>query len=140
MTHLRLATLAAAALIAAACSSGSPTQSTGTHSVVLRSGTVTQVGDALNFTLIRVDNDSRCPTDVQCVSAGDATVVFTAVPPGPLGITAAQQFLHTNAEPRSLVLSGYRITLDSLLPRPITTHVIAQSEYIAYLSVVSLPD
>ena len=140
MTHIRLATLATAILITGACSSKSPTQANGPHSAILRQGEVTLIGGVFNLTLIRVDNDSRCPTDVLCVSAGDATVVFTAVPPGPLGIAAALQFVHTNAEPRSLVLSGYRITLDSLLPRRISTHVIAQSEYVAYMSVVFLPD
>jgi hypothetical protein len=50
------------------------------------------------------------------------------------------QAVHTNVESRSMVPSGNRITLDSLLPRPVTTHVIAQSEYVAYLSVASVPD
>src|SRR5881392_626914 len=30
----------------------------------------------------RVVNDSRCPSDVQCITAGDATVVVTAVSDG----------------------------------------------------------
>jgi len=141
MTPVRFATFAAAALISGACANKSPTQATGTHSAVLQQGEVALVAGVFNLSLIRVDNDSRCPTDVTCASAGDATVVFTAVPPGPNGIgTAAMQFLHTNTEPRSLVLSGYRITLDSLSPRPVSTHVIAQGEYRAYMSVAFLPD
>lgn len=119
-----------------------PGGQTGAEAVTLRPGQPVVARNAgYTLTLIRVDNDSRCPVQVACFSAGDATVVFTAGPniPG-IGQTLAMQFVHTNAEPRSVVLSGYLFSLDSLAPRPVAGQTIAQSDYVAYFTVKFLPD
>ena len=125
---------------AAACSNKhAPTGSSGASQVSLHPTVATQVsGNSL--TLLRVDNDSRCSVDVTCVWAGNATVVFTITFAGQVGVLPAQQFLNTTVEPRSLVLNGYSFRLDSLLPRPVSTHTITQGEYVAYMTVRQMLD
>jgi hypothetical protein len=85
--------------------------------------------------LIRVDNESRCPSDVTCIWAGDATVVFTARIPGGPPALLAQQFVHTNVEPRSVDIAGYNIRLDSLKPYSVSGRTVEQKDYVAYLTV-----
>jgi uncharacterized lipoprotein YajG len=126
--------VAAAALAIAACHK-SPTAPAATRLALHPTESGDAAGGALSITLVSVENDSRCAVDVTCVSAGNATVRFTVSSAGGPPAAAALQALNTTIEPRSLTLDGYRITLDSLLPRPVSTQVITQDQYIAYLTV-----
>ncbi len=132
---------AVAAILVAGCARHSATAPSGAGYLTLKAGEHGEV-NGIAVTMVRVDADSRCPSDVQCVSAGNAVVAFTLrTPSDPLGSgTAALQFLNTTVEPRSLVRAGYRITLDSLTPYPVSTHTIAPDEYRAFFSVAFLPD
>lgn len=118
--------------VAAGCRS--PTATAPSSALALHPDTAVELpGGGATFTLYRVDNDSRCAVDVQCVSAGNAVVVFGVSTCS--GCLPAQQFLNTNVDPRSLVVGGLTIRLDSLLPAPHSGQVIAQSDYVAYLTV-----
>ena len=80
----------------------------------------------------RVLNDSRCPSDAQCVSAGDATVVVTAA----IGGAAARRYeLHTDDGAREAVHGEFRLTLIGLKPVPSTTRAVRASEYVLTLRV-----
>ena len=69
------------------------------------------VGDAGILRYVAVTNDSRCPPNVQCVWAGDATVAFEWLP----ATGTAQSFaLHTGMEPRSHAIDGRTLRLVSL--------------------------
>lgn len=69
------------------------------------------LGDAGTLRYVAVTGDSRCPPDVQCVWAGDATVAFEWLPKGGRPEPFA---LHTGVEPRSHAIAGRTLRLVSL--------------------------
>jgi len=81
---------------------------------------------------IRVSEDSRCPTDVQCVWAGNG-VVDLAIR-GSLGDVEHVR-LNTLEEPRSLTRHGLEIRLMELLPYPVSTGSIDPADYVVELEV-----
>jgi hypothetical protein len=90
------------------------------------------------LTFIDVVDDSRCPEQVVCVSAGNAQIAVTAAGTTiakPVIAVVTKQFLNTNVEPRSLKVSGATVTLDSLTPHRITTDYILHSSYTAYFTI-----
>ena len=69
--------------------------------------------DGSQLTYLRLVNDSRCPPDVQCVWAGDATIVMRWTPAA--GAMVAQDFvLHTTLDPKSFNTGSRTITLQAL--------------------------
>ncbi|MCC6929365.1 MAG: hypothetical protein IT359_10285 [Gemmatimonadaceae bacterium] len=90
------------------------------------------------MTLTDVPSDSRCPSNVQCVWAGDA-VATIAVHPGCYkeGCKAASYVLslHTTLEPKSGSGWGHKVTLLSLAPHPHDTARIDRSRYVAWVRV-----
>jgi hypothetical protein len=71
-----------------------------------------------------VESDSRCPVDVTCVWAGDATVLLE------IGVTeAAPLRLHTADAGRTAVHGTHRFELIRLLPLPRDGINIAPDEY-----------
>ena len=80
----------------------------------------------------RVVNDSRCPSDVQCVTAGDATVVVTAAGGG----TGSRNYeLHTDDGAREAMHGSFRLTLISLKPAPTSTRPVPAGAYVLTLRV-----
>lgn len=134
-TRFAWAALCAAAL--SACSKNEGTDPSGASAGSVAIGETKDVG-TVGVTLIRVENDSRCASDVTCVWAGDATAVITVRTPGGPAATLAQQFVHTTVDPRYVDVSGYRVHLDSLKPTPVSTHPIDQKDYVAYVTVTKL--
>lgn len=89
-------------------------------------------GTGLVVRFERVLNDSRCPTDAQCVTAGNATVVVTAATGG----AAGRRFeLHTDEGAREAVQGQFRLTLIGLKPVPSTTRPVRASDYVLTLRV-----
>jgi hypothetical protein len=129
--------LSAVLIIAAAsCSKTSPTASLAPTSFSLRAAESININNGVaRVTLYRIDNDSRCPIDVQCVSAGNAVVVFSIIDTTCKTCLPAQQFVNTISEPRTVDAAGYRVKIDSLLPAPRNGRIIAQSDYIAYFTI-----
>lgn len=79
-----------------------------------------------------ISQDSRCPSDVQCVWAGNAVAQFTLSS----GVGPASEInLNTTLDPKSAVFSGYRITLVGLSPVPRSGSTIPQASYVATLTV-----
>ena len=79
-----------------------------------------------------VTNDSRCPSDVQCVWAGNAVAGFDLSGDG-----TADASLNTTLEPKSARYSGYTITLVGLKPAPKSGTPIPVLEYVATLRITA---
>jgi hypothetical protein len=135
----RIATLiiaAAAASAIAACGTAAPTTTNATETagvlLMTTSAEPSFFDGAIRARLVMVENDSRCPIDVQCVTAGDAEAVLAI---RAAGSDVAQHRLHTNREPRAVEVGGYRVRLDSLTPYPRSSVRIDPTSYRAYVTV-----
>jgi hypothetical protein len=88
-----------------------------------------------------VPEDSRCPTRVACVSAGDATVsagvTLTCTRSEPAcAVPELQLNLHTNVEPRAGVYAGLAIRLVTLMPVPDVPVPIRKDRYVAWFRIL----
>lgn len=82
-----------------------------------------------------VRDDSRCPTDVECVWSGDAAVVVSVA----VGRAASRTItLHTDLEPRAARIGELALRLVSLAPEPVSTRRIEPGAYVAALVVERL--
>jgi len=88
-----------------------------------RSATV--AGEGLTVSFEAVPSDSRCPTGVQCVWAGNAVVQVVLSKDG----KAFGAELNTNLEPTSVDYLNYNVRLVSLAPYPSANNSIPQSQY-----------
>ena len=77
-----------------------------------------------------VTNDSRCPSDVQCVWAGNAVAGFDLS-----GAGQSDASLNTTLDPKSVSYAGYTIALAGLKPTPKSGSTIPALEYVATLRV-----
>lgn len=99
----------------------------------LRPGETVRLGDAgLRIRFLTVRKDSRCPTGVQCPWAGDAEVVLRAF----TGADSTDLVLHTDLEPRSVIVGNLDLRLDSLRPHPIAGTTTPAGDYVATLVAV----
>ncbi|ROO84559.1 hypothetical protein EDD29_2086 [Actinocorallia herbida] len=80
-------------------------------------------GASLTIAFTGVSADSRCPVDVDCVWAGDATIHLTTSH-GPLTLHTL-----TAASAGPTPLGPYRLTLLSLLPEPHSDTPISPNAY-----------
>jgi hypothetical protein len=79
-----------------------------------------------------VRSDSRCPSNVTCVWAGNADLTVGVASEGGKW---SWSVLNTTVEPRSLVANGYRIDLVGLEPNPVAGSSIPASAYIAQFRI-----
>jgi hypothetical protein len=123
--------------LALACDS-SPTSPEGPDvrlddSFELRPGeTATVSGEGLTVSFEGVPADSRCPVDVTCITAGDATVRLRA---RKAGLPDGEPELHTNDGPHEASYDGYRIVLRKLEPLPRDGVTLTPGDYVATLVV-----
>lgn len=84
-------------------------------------------GESLTVTMDAVPEDSRCPTGLQCLWAGNARVSVTLARTG----QAAQSFdLNTTLDPKTATYLDYQIELVALDPYPTSRGgPIGQSKY-----------
>ncbi len=79
----------------------------------------------------KVISDSRCPKDVTCIWAGEATVLIAVMENGKqvkeeiVTLTAAQDFKFSFSDSEEL----YNLNSLDLYPYPVSTHKIEESEY-----------
>jgi hypothetical protein len=88
--------------------------------------------DALGVALLSVEQDSRCPRSVMCVSAGTAEIIigyrFGRGPTVPVR-------LRWGAAPRDTTIGSVRVIFDSLTPYPeVPGPLLPQDRYTAWLS------
>lgn len=79
-----------------------------------------------------VSEDSRCPTGVQCVWAGDARVVLRL---SEAGRAAAVDTLRLTVEPRAVTYGAYVIRLEALEPAPRQNAPPRADDYVATLVI-----
>lgn len=129
-----LAPLAALALIA--CNGTKPLDPSVEvplgESFSLQIGQTARVSNSdLRIRFERVAEDSRCPTDVQCVWAGNARVVLVVA----LGGDRQEVEMNTGVDPRTVEVDGHSLTLEDLRPLPSTGQSIPREGYTATLVV-----
>ncbi len=116
-----------------------PTGSDADTTVGLRVGEEQPVqGTSVSVSFTLVDGDSRCPTDVTCVWAGNAvTVLGVRSGSGP----TSPYRLNTTLDPKKVQPAGqsFEIRLDSLQPSPKSGQPIPQSRYVAFLTILRRP-
>jgi hypothetical protein len=111
------------------------------HSVLVQKGsdfdlmtgeTARVSGSFVNITFTGVREDSRCPTDVQCVWQGNAVVgLALRHANGP----ATDTVLSLNLEPHSMRYENFFVTVRDLMPQRRTDHPLKQEEYTVTLRV-----
>lgn len=119
------------AVLLTAC--GSSTEPQLGENIEIRIGGVVQIpGDSQTLRFSDVTADSRCPTGVQCVWAGEATTVFN------FGMDE-NVTLVLGADPaKARVIShGYQVTLVALKPYPSSTGPIFKPDYIATVQITT---
>jgi hypothetical protein len=97
---------------------------------------VTFEGESLRLRFVRVAEDSRCPTNVDCIWAGNAEVLIEASAGGAMAKKVLT--LNTNASQGRAGEGEYRrytVKLVGLSPYPQNTRKIQQGGYIATLIV-----
>jgi len=88
-------------------------------------------GEDLRLTFLAVEEDSRCPKDVECISEGNARVRLMAR--NSKG-ACAEFVMNTNAATKEYVFGKYRIWLNGLFPQP----TAGESKPRAYEVVLSI--
>ena len=88
--------------------------------------------DRLTIKFVSLVEDSRCPTDTNCIWASNAKINIKISK----GKSAAKTFeLNTNLEPQIITFAGYEIKLTNLTPAPATNIRINRNGYAATLTV-----
>ena len=114
-----------------------PTQDQGQSSpgeITLQMGTSTFVDD-VEIRFSGVLEDSRCPSDVQCVWAGNARAALGVGPRRGTQGPTEQVLLNTGEGARSGESWGLRVTLVDLTPVPKSTEAIPAESYVVRLKV-----
>ena len=83
-----------------------------------------------------VAEDSRCPTRVQCVWAGDALVLVETAPYPDAG-NSKTDTLHTHQDPKVLSLGAVELELVGLDPYPEEPGSIEAADYVARFRTVA---
>lgn len=95
----------------------------------------------LDLSFVDVTEDSRCPSDVQCIWAGQVSVlvelkiVSSGENLGRFGMTLIGAAESGTDNDDHLSIGGYLVELVNVMPYPISTRVIDPSEYVATLTV-----
>lgn len=115
------------ASLVAECGPAKPPRSApGSGLLTLAPGQTSPVpGEALQLKFEQVVSDSRCPSDVACIQAGEAVVAVTVI-----GADRARQRyeVHTSGA-TSVVHAGLTIVCEGLEPRPVSARPIRPSDY-----------
>lgn len=84
---------------------------------------------------ISVMEDSRCPSDVNCIWAGNAKVKVQVIVRG--GETKIFE-LNTNTNAKGGTADAYRVQLESLTPYPRSNRKIRRNDYRLVISITKL--
>lgn len=79
-----------------------------------------------------VVSDSRCPSDVMCVVAGDAKISINL---SLGGVGSRYQLAVTDPALRRVTFEGYEVQLVTLTPSPVSTRTIPPADYRATLTI-----
>ena len=135
MRH-RLASVFSLVLLVVATGCTKPIQPTVVYPglpFTITTGRAVEITGSLTVTFNRVISDSRCPTDVVCISAGDAVVSLTLAD----SASRVERELHTAGDLTQTKFSSYTIRLVDLTPYPRSTRMFDPLGYTATLQIVS---
>jgi hypothetical protein len=106
--------------------------------VTLRVGETTRVNNVdIRFT--GVLEDSRCPSDVQCIWAGNGRVSLAVGPRRGTQGPTDQVLLNTYEGDKTGESWGLRVTLVDLTPAPKSTQPIPPESYVVRVKVEAVP-
>jgi hypothetical protein len=106
---------------------GAPTTAPWDAPFTLQIGAATRVGGEVTLRFIDVTNDSRCPSGVQCIVAGEAKVLLHLT--DPTG-SVHQIELTTPGPGDSSAAAGYEVEIMSLDPGPPPVDGVDKSDYV----------
>ncbi len=119
--------------VAFSCAAVSPQSPSSDRDFELRAGATARIdGSDLAVRFDDVPKDSRCPVDVLCITAGDATVALFVTGGG---VTDASHELHTLDGPSEARHGAWNVALVRLEPRPVSTRKLARGDYVVTLRV-----
>jgi len=128
-------TLILALALVVACGSDTTGPQLGDNVDVPYGTTVTMPGDTTTAKFTDVTADSRCPTGVQCVWAGEATVLFTVG-----GSELVTLTLGADPAKARAIVRGYQVTLVALAPYPVAGSAPVKANYVATIRFTSAKD
>jgi hypothetical protein len=119
-------------IFAVACGGSTPMTRTPAppQSIELAPGQTTQVG-TLRIKFVAINGDSRCPTDVVCVWAGDAIARIELSEPSGAVVPHDLHTLHL----QPAVYGSFQVELVRLDPAPISTQPIQPQDYRLFVRV-----
>ncbi len=135
---MRLPPLLAAAgvllfFVALSCAAVSPQSPSPDRGFELRVGATARIeGSDLAVRFDDVPKDSRCPVDVVCITAGDATVTLFVTGGGAADATHE---VHAIDAPREARHGAWNVALVRLEPRPVSTRKTPRGDYVVTLRV-----
>jgi hypothetical protein len=134
-TKLVFAVFAIALFFLAGCSAPSRTLQAGQF-VLKPDESITSDDGSTKLTFLEVSEDSRCPTNVQCVWAGQVKVLIEVT----LGTEIQQYTLVTvpafEGDLSSIEFGDYTVTLTQVDPYPVHRQVTDPADYRATLDIV----
>jgi hypothetical protein len=102
------------------------------QTVTIQNGQTLQNSEpAMSLKFDGVQNDSRCPIDATCISAGNAMVKFVLTS----GDSAQSVVLNTDMAPVDSTAFGYRVELLELSPFPSASKPLDQKDYSAKVKI-----
>jgi hypothetical protein len=101
--------------------------------VEVQIGHETRIQNAgIKLKFIDLVEDSRCPTDTQCIWAGNAKIKISLSNAGRLPKIFE---LNTGVKPQTILFAGYEIKIVKLTPAPASNIRIRKDGYMATFSV-----
>ncbi len=95
----------------------------------------TDAKSKLTIRFVSLIEDSRCPTDVNCIQAGNAKIQIKVSKAN----GAAKTFeLNTNSKPQTVSFAGYEIKLNDLNPKPATNIRIDRNGFTATFAITKV--
>lgn len=131
---MRFSIVGLAALLAACNAAAAPRLGDEFTLRVGQSASIPEINLWMRF--IKIVNDSRCPSTVECVVEGDGSVLIEVAP---LNGDSKEDTLHTTLDPRSIPLDRAELRLVKLEPYPGTTGPIAPGDYFVTLATRAVP-
>lgn len=98
--------------------------------------TVIVASENLQITLVSVVEDSRCPSDVQCIQAGQATIRLKLSPSTDMEMAVSLTLGGSGQAQSSASVGHYSIELRGLDPYPKTTVQVRPGDVVATLIVM----
>ena len=90
-------------------------------------------GRGMSIRLDDVTEDSRCPSDVQCIQAGAAVLALTVESPG----RTDTRSVSTRDSSSVVIADELELTLRALDPYPLSSRATQKSDYRARMVVLS---